>query len=122
MIDTIDVRFKGMERSAAMENAALARLQSLLKAHARITSCHVTIEAPPGHMRRGAQYRVCVDVVMPGAELVASRSPPGHAQNQDAYVALRDAFRAVRRELKESLRRRRGNVKTHETRQEHPPA
>lgn len=114
-MEKVDVRFLGMEKSVALEDAAHAQVERLLKLNPRITSCHVTMEAPPRHPRHGSLYRVCVDVVMPGGEVVASRSPPARAQNKDLYVALRDAFLAVRRELKEAVRRRRGDVKTHES-------
>ena len=39
--------------------------------------------------------------------LVAGRNPDKHAAHQDVYVAIRDAFKAVRRELQDYERRRR---------------
>jgi hypothetical protein len=45
---------------------------------------------------------------VPGAELVANR-----AQDEDVYVAIRDAFGAITRQLEDFTRRQRGDVKTH---------
>jgi ribosome-associated translation inhibitor RaiA len=47
---------------------------------------------------------------VPGAELVAN-----HAQHEDIYVAVRDAFQAITRQLEDHARRLRGDVKTHQT-------
>jgi ribosome-associated translation inhibitor RaiA len=53
-------------------------------------------------------HSVRIDLSVPGAELVAN-----HARDEDVYVALRDAFAAITRQLEEYARRQRGEVKTH---------
>jgi cold shock CspA family protein/ribosome-associated translation inhibitor RaiA len=75
----------------------------------------VTVEAPHKHHRQGKLYRVAVDVRLPGGEVVASRDPSAHHAHEDVYVSLRDAFKAVRRQLQDYVRVRRGKVKAHET-------
>lgn len=39
--------------------------------------------------------RVCVNVTVPGTEVVASREPPLHHAHEDVYVAIRDVFDAT---------------------------
>lgn len=78
----------------------------------RIVSCHVVIEAPHRH-HQGGLFAVRVDLGVPGEHLVAGRSPAEHAAHADAHVAVRDAFRAVRRQLEDHVRRARGEVKNH---------
>jgi cold shock CspA family protein len=53
-------------------------------------------------------YSVRIDLTVPGKELAISRQ-----ENEDAYVAVRDAFDAAARLLDEHTRQQRGDVKTH---------
>ena len=71
-------------------------------------SCRVTIEALHKHQQQGRPFAVRQYVTLPGHELGIDR-----VQNEDVYVALRDAFDGLRRRLDETLRRDRGEVKTH---------
>ena len=110
----VQVTFRNLEPSAAVETDVLRRAAMLERYHPRLQSCRVAVEAPHRHRRKGAPYRVRIDMVVPGAELVVGRNPTEHAAHSDVYVAVRDAFRAARRELMDDARRVRGEVKTHE--------
>src|SRR3569833_916112 len=72
-------------------------------------SCRVLVEAPHRSQQNGMLYNVRIDLTLPGAELVVKREP-----HEDLYVAIRDAFYAARRQLQSHVRRKRGEVKTHE--------
>jgi len=48
-----------------------------------------------------------------GGRLVANRHPSAHAAHTDFYLALRDAFRAAKRELDTRAEKRRLDVKRH---------
>jgi ribosomal subunit interface protein len=76
----------------------------------RIMSCRVVVEAPHRHHHQGVLYNVRIDMTVPGGELVVKREP-----HEDIYVAIRDAFDAVQRQLKDYVRRQRGDVKAHDT-------
>ena len=58
-------------------------------------------------------FRVRVDLGVPGREIVVGRDPQAHHAHEDAHVAVRDAFDAVRRLLEDYVRERRGDVKLH---------
>ena len=79
----------------------------------RIISCRVLIEVPHHHSHQGRHYHVGIEIGVPGDHLVVTRSPEEHAAHEDAHVAVRDAFRAARRELEDYVRRMRGDVKQH---------
>lgn len=51
---------------------------------------------------------------MPGSEIVVNREPSEHHAHEDVYVAIRDAFRAARRQVQDAVRKRRRDVKTHQ--------
>ena len=78
-----------------------------------IVSCRVSIEAPHRHHHQGRLYRVRIEIGVPGERIVVGRSPDEHAAHADPYVALRDTFRAARRQLEDYVRRLRGDVKSH---------
>ncbi len=111
----LEIRFHNMEPSPAIERAIRERAAKLEQFADDITSCRVAVEAPHKHHRHGKLFAVTIDVRLPGGEVVASRDPAAHHSHEDVYVSLRDAFRAVRRQLQDYVRERRGKVKAHET-------
>lgn len=110
----LNVHFKNMEPSPAVESAVRERVAKLERFADHIISCRVTIEAPHRHHRKGKLFTVMIDVRVPRGEIVASRAPDAHHAHEDVYVALRDAFKAVQRQLKSHVRVSRGKVKNHE--------
>ena len=72
------------------------------------------IESVHRRHHKGNLYHVRIDLRVPGSELVVKRHPAQHAAHEDVYVAIRDAFDDARRELQDYVRKRRGQVKTHE--------
>ncbi|HUJ01440.1 MAG TPA: HPF/RaiA family ribosome-associated protein [Usitatibacter sp.] len=84
----------------------LARLEHF---HPRITSCRVVVEEEQKHRQQGRQFAVRIEVRAPAHEDLVSTLQ----HHEDVYVALRDAFRAVRRQLEDRVREARGDVKCH---------
>jgi ribosome-associated translation inhibitor RaiA len=74
----------------------------------------VSVEAPHKHHHKGKLYAVHIDLRVPGGEIVASREPGQDHSHEDVYVAVRDAFDAVGRQLQDLTRIRQGQVKHHE--------
>jgi ribosomal subunit interface protein len=111
----LEIVFRNLEPSDAIEAKVRERAEKLESFYADIMSCRVAVEARHKHHHKGNLYHVRVDLTVPGAELVASREPKEHHAHEDVYVAIRDAFDAVRRQVEDYARRRRGDVKTHET-------
>ena len=102
------IRFLGMDRSEALEAAIRGRIARLERHAAGIVGCRVAVELDHRHPRQGRAVRVRVDLTLPGRELVVDR-----VADEDAYVALRDAFDDMGRRLEEVMRQRRGEVKHH---------
>lgn len=107
------ISFHGMQPSPAIEAQIRAKAAKLERFHQRITGCHVAVESPHRHSRKGEVYRVRVDLTLPGGEIVANRSPGQDHSHEDLYVAIRDAFNAASRQLEDYVRKQRGDVKTH---------
>jgi len=105
----VQVTYRGMDSSAALEDAVRDRSAKLEQFHPRITSCRVVIEQAARHQAKGKPFVVRVDLTVPGGEIAVNRE-----HDEDVYVALRDAFDAARRKLEDFAREIRGDVKRHQ--------
>lgn len=115
MLLPLQITWRNIEPSAAVEARIRELAQRLEKFSAQIVRCHVIIEAPHKHGHQGHLYEVHIQVTTPGGGAVANREHRNHHSHEDVYVALRDAFRAVRRQLEDYERERRQDVKSHES-------
>jgi cold shock CspA family protein/ribosome-associated translation inhibitor RaiA len=78
-----------------------------------IMHCHVVVSEPDKHHHQGNQFDVRIDLTAPGTEIVINTESRDNPAHEDPYVALRDAFKAVRRKLQDYEREHRLDVKTH---------
>lgn len=104
----LQVTFRDMPSSDAVDMRIREKAEKLSRYYDRIMACRVVVEMPQRHKHQGKLHRVRIDLTVPGAELVAN-----HTQDEDVYVAIRDAFTAITRQLEDYARRQRGDVKTH---------
>ncbi len=119
----LQISFRDMEPSAAVEDRVRERAARLERYFGRITSCRVVVESPHKRSHQGRQFRVRVDLTVPEDEIVADSARAASPQHEDVYVAIRDAFDTATRSLEDYARRRRGEVKHHTVmRRTSPPA
>lgn len=103
----MQLTFRDIEPSPAISEYVQKKVVKLDAQHARITSCRVAVEAPHRSQNHGRRYRVRVDMIVPGRELVAGtheREGDGHV---DLYAAIDDAFDEAQRVLRDHAERRR---------------
>ncbi|UZR27213.1 HPF/RaiA family ribosome-associated protein [Methylococcus mesophilus] len=108
------ITFRNLSPSEAMELNIRERAEKLDLFYDGIMSCRVMVEASHRHHHQGNVYHVRIDLTVPGHELAVSRDPGLDHAHEDAYVAIRDAFDAARRQLEDLGRRQRSQVKAHE--------
>lgn len=120
MMTTVQVRWHGVDPSAAVAahvERAAARLE---RYHQRITGCAVTLESSSRHHRHdGGHYRVRIELSVPGQTLVIGRHPTKNLGYADLHAAVDAAFDEARRRLQDHVQRRDGRVKAHAA---EPPA
>lgn len=105
MQTALHIAFERMEPSDFLRHRIEREVASLEKRYGRITACQVFVEGPGDRHRQGGLYAFRVALELPGGvHLSASRNPPAAHQHEDAYVALRDVFRALRRQLQDHAR------------------
>lgn len=110
----LQITFRDMEASPAIESRIRKRASKLERIFERITACRVVVEAPHHHHHKGKLYHVRIDITVPQEELVVSREPKDRHAHEDVHTAIHDAFKAAERQLEDYVRRRRGQVKTHD--------
>ncbi len=103
------ITLKDITHSEAVEAKIQEKIAKLEQFCERIMGCRVTIESPQRRHHQGKLFTVRIDLTVPGRELVVNR-----IENEDIYVAIRDAFDAAKRKLEEHVRKQRGDVKAHE--------
>jgi ribosome-associated translation inhibitor RaiA/cold shock CspA family protein len=108
MKQPLQIQFLGMESSPAVESAVRAKADKLDQFCPNIMSCRVSIEQVHKHKHQGRPFAVRLDVTMPGRELAV-----GRVQDEDVYVALRDAFDGMKRQIEGAVERTRGLEKQH---------
>ncbi len=104
----LQIQFHGMERSEALETSARNHADKLNSFARDLIACRVAIDLAQKHQHQGRPYSVRIDLTLPGQELVVNR-----VQNEDVYVALREAFDSMKRQLEDLVRKRRGQEKQH---------
>jgi ribosome-associated translation inhibitor RaiA len=110
----LQITFRNMESSPALATRIRQLTGRLKKFSDQITRCQVVIEAPH-HQRheQGALFKCRVELGVPGREIVIDSTHTNDPAHQDAHVAVRDAFRAARRQLQDYEKIRRQEVKRH---------
>ncbi len=111
----LQITFRHMEPSAALEARIRKLAEQLERFSQHMTRCHVIVEPPSQHQQQGALFDFRVDITLPDEEIAIHRARPADHSHEDPYVALRDAFAAARRKLQDYERKRRRDVKTHVT-------
>ena len=109
----LEISFVDIARSPAAETRIRERVDRLEHRFDGITSCHVYVASPHQHQRKGKLFEVRIEVRVPGGELAVADRPGDINAHEDVYVAIRDSFDAMERQLEEWKQRIRGEVKRH---------
>ena len=108
MKTALQVVFHGIAPSPALEAAAREKAHRLERFSADILSCRVDIDESHKHQHQGRPFGVRIHLSVPGEELTVDR-----VADEDVYVALRDAFDSMRRQIEDRHSRQRAQVRQH---------
>jgi len=104
----LQISFHGLDHSDAIELRIRERAEKLVRHHAKITSCRVSVESPHKHQHKGRVYQVKLVLMIPGGEVVVCHDGERH-DHEDVYAAIRDTFDAAMRTLDDGVGKRRGD-------------
>jgi len=130
----IQIAYRNVEASPAIEALVEKQAEKLSTFHERILRCHVVIELTHRHLRRGNRFQVKVVLAVPGGQVavhsLSSPVDPGKfleagrktkkqeigAPQKELRQAVADAFHSTGRRLQDLIRRQRSEVKLHQPR------
>jgi len=101
------ITYRGLDHSPALDTRIAELCKKLEVSHPKMTRCHVVVDELDRHKSQGNVFEVRIDVHVPGHEAAS------HGKHEDAYTAVNLAFEHMHRQLDESLRILRGEVKRH---------
>jgi cold shock CspA family protein len=105
----VQITSRDFQLTPAMEAQIREHADDLQLYFPRLTGCHIVVEAPVHHHRKGGPFDVRIDLRVPGADISVN-----HQSADDLAIAIRDAFDAARRRIEDHLRELRRDVKAHE--------
>ena len=104
----LDLTVRDMDNTDAIRSKIEQKTQKLETFYDHIEYCKVVVDIPQKHKHQGKLYNIHLELAVPGKKLIANQHP-----NEDLYVAIRDTYAALTRQLEEYTRRQRGEVKFH---------
>jgi ribosome-associated translation inhibitor RaiA len=110
----VQITFRHMETSPAVETRVRELTDHLGVFSDRIQTCRVVVDSPHRHHHQGKVFAVKVQLVLPGEDVVVDMERPQRDGHEDVYVVLRDAFDAAKRQLQQRMASLRGDEKRHE--------
>lgn len=109
------IAFEGFEPARHVRSRVSSEVRKLDKYFGQITSCRVAVKAATGRRQHGDLYEVTIHLALPdGRDVVVNKHPGSNPAHENVLVAVRDAFRAARRQLEDHAQKLRGEVKTSE--------
>ncbi len=110
----LEIAYRNVDKSDAVEDLIHQKLAKLQKLHDQIISCRISIERPQKSKQSGNPYRVRITMrIPPGHEIVATRDPQDYDIHDPLDMIVRDAFDVTERQLKKYVDRQQRDVKVH---------
>ncbi len=113
MLIPLQITFHGIQSSAKVEEKIRTATEKLERFYNGIIGVRVAVSTIQHGQLSGDQFRVRLDVSVPGKELAVNREPGDATMHRDPVVAVRDAFKAMEKMLRKSSQERRRDVKHH---------
>jgi len=104
----LQITLRGIEFSEVLENQIRRCTSKLEEFSEHVISCRVIVEVPHRLQHQGKQYKVHLDIEIPGGEIIVNRD---HSEAVDAV--LRDAFEEAYQRIGNRSQKFHGNVNSH---------
>ena len=104
----VNITLRDVPHTEAIEARVRIKAEKLTSFYDRIEYCKVVIDTPQKHKHQGKFFRVQLKLGVPGKTLVVKNK-----WDEDLYVAIRNAFSAMRKQLERFAEQQRGDVKYH---------
>ncbi len=101
MKSSADVVYRDIDSSPALTSIIEKRLEKLSRFSDSLISTRVVLDSPHNHKHKGKLYRASIELAVKGSPMTVTHD------DTSVHVAVRDAFQAAERKLKEVESRRR---------------
>ncbi len=101
MHSAVDVVYRDLDTSPALNDIIVKKLEKLSRFSHHIQRSRVVLDSPHKHKHKGKLYRASIELDLKGAPVTVTQD------DTSIHVAVRDAFNAAERKLKEMASRRR---------------
>ena len=95
MYSNVDVVFRDIDTSPALTETILKKFEKLSRFSDSIIRSRVVLDSPHNHKHKGKMFRASIELGLKGKPLKISHD------HESVHVAVRDAFNAAERKLKE---------------------
>lgn len=109
MQNPLQITIRDIPNSDALKTRIEQKAKKLEQFCDHIISCRVVIEVPQKHQHNGKIYNVRIDLTVPQNEIVVNK-----IKDENAGIAIRNAFDAAKRRLQNYSKKIRGEVKAHD--------
>ncbi len=110
----VTITLRHIESSPALEARIHAKVQKIAQLFQSIISCKVVVEEKHHHKHNGNIFAVHITLSIPGENIYITREAEKNHAHEDVYVALRDAFDALRNQLVARVDKMKRKVKHHD--------
>lgn len=109
----LEISFRNCEPSEQIRAEIEREARRVEKFFDRITACTVVVTAPSLlHHRKGALFKIDIRIALPQhKDVIVNKTHGDIHQHEHISVAIKDAFAAARRQIEDSVREMRGDVK-----------
>jgi len=104
----LDITVREVPNSLAIESKIRQKTDKLVQHCNKMEFCKVVVGLVQKQKHQGKLYDTHIEVGVPGKRLVVTRK-----KDEDLYVAVRDAFKAMDRQVKRYADEQHGDVKKH---------
>ena len=100
MKSNADVVYRDIDSSPALTSTIYKKMEKLHRFSDQITHSRVVLDVPHHHKQKGNNYRASIELAVKGNALAVSQDDPS------VHVAVREAFAAIERRLKDTSGRK----------------
>jgi ribosomal subunit interface protein len=101
MKPAVDVLYRDLESSPALNEMISKKLEKLNRYSDQIIHSRVVLDTPHNHKHKGKQFRASIEIDIKGHPIAIAQD------NESIHLAVRDAFISAERKVKQITARKR---------------
>lgn len=91
----LQITFRHMDTSPAVETRVRQEVEALERVYGRITSCRVVVEEPHRRHQRGNHFHINIDLHVPGSHIVVNHTSASQTFGSGAPTADEESHQAT---------------------------